>query len=137
VSDLRAEFGSDDVSAWTRSAAVDELDNMSLFGMPVGVADPGDMPLQKRGTENHFVRLGNDSKASPKANKPFVAENVLPPGNSGYVAPDGTTDEHYADQLQAFVDFRYKRLRFTDAEVNRDLESTRTIRSDGGEGHEG
>lgn len=134
VSDLRAEFESDDVSAWTRSAAVDELDNMSLFGMPVGVADPGDMPLQNRGTENHFVRLGNDSPEPAEGNRPFVAENVLPPGNSGYVAPDGTKDEHYADQLAEFVAFRYKRLRFTDAEVNRDLESTHTVRPETGSG---
>lgn len=125
VAGLREEFGTDDVSQWRRQARVDGLDNLALFGMPIGVGDAGDMPFVNRGTENHFVRLGGDGGPG------FRAENVLPPGNSGYVAPDGTQDEHYADQLEAFVAFEYKRLRFSRSEVARGTESLTTLRTDG------
>ncbi|WP_049972142.1 penicillin acylase family protein [Haladaptatus cibarius] len=118
VTALEEEYGCD-VSNWQQSAEVDELDNMALFGMPIGVGDAGDMPFLNRGTENHIVRMGAEIRA----------ENILPPGNSGYVAPDGTTDEHYDDQLEMFVAFEYKDLLFTDDEVDEATESEKTIQS--------
>ncbi|UHQ98979.1 penicillin acylase family protein (plasmid) [Natrinema zhouii] len=104
-------------SSWRTEARIADLNNMALFGMPIGVSDAGDMPWVNRGTENHIVQLSDDPKA----------ENVLPPGNDGYIAPDGTTGEHYNDQLQLFIDFEYKQLLFADEEVNAATESTREI----------
>ncbi|WP_435348625.1 penicillin acylase family protein [Haloarchaeobius sp. HRN-SO-5] len=124
VADLESEFGSD-VGSWRADAIVDRLDNMALFGMPIGVGDAGNMPFLNRGTENHFVRLDTD-----EASQTFTAENVLPPGNSAYVAPDGTQDEHYADQLEEFLDFEYKTLLFTRSQVSKNQESTRSVHSD-------
>ncbi|SIR81062.1 penicillin amidase [Haladaptatus litoreus] len=118
VTALEDEYGCD-VSNWQQSAEVDELDNMALFGMPIGVGDAGDMPFLNRGTENHIVRMGAEIRG----------ENILPPGNSGYVAPDGTPDEHYDDQLEMFVAFEYKDLLFTDDEIDEATESEKTIQS--------
>ncbi len=111
--ELADQYG-DDVSGWRAEARLDELDNLALFGMPIGVGDAGDMPWVNRGTENHFVRMSDDP----------TAENILPPGNSGYVAPDGTTNPHYDDQLEMFVNFEYKPLLFDDAAVEAATEST-------------
>jgi penicillin amidase len=105
---------------WGSAAAVDELDNPSLFGVPIGVGDAGDLPAMNRGTENHFVRLSDDPQA----------ENVLPPGNSGYVTPDGTKSPHYDDQLELFVDFEYKDLLFADDAVEASTEATTTLTVD-------
>jgi penicillin amidase len=128
VSELRSEFG-DDPSEWREDVRPDELDNMALFGMPVGVGDPGDMPFLNRGTENHFVRVGDGE---------MRAENVLPPGESGYLAPDGARSPHYDDQLDLFLDFEYKPLRFTDGEVAAATQSTRTLEPTGvGNGDDG
>ena len=107
VAALEDEYGSD-VSAWRAEAEVDDLENVVLFGMPVGVGSAGRMPLMNRGTENHFVRMGDEVRA----------ENVLPPGNSGYLAPDGEPGPHYGDQLELFLAFDYKDLLFDDGEVN-------------------
>jgi len=71
-----------------------------------------------RGTENHVVRLAEDPQA----------ENILPPGNDGCVAPDGTTGDHYDDQLELFEEFEYKRLLFGDDEVDAATESTTELR---------
>lgn len=107
VEALEAEYG-ETVCEWRADVEIDPLDNAVLFGMPVGVGDAGEMPWVNRGTENHFVRIGD---------RPVRAENVLPPGNSGYVSPDGAVDDHYDDQLELFTDFEYKDLRFDDDEV--------------------
>ncbi|WP_439026398.1 penicillin acylase family protein [Haloarchaeobius sp. DT45] len=124
--ELEEQYG-EDVSSWRGEARIDELDNLALFGMPIGVGDAGDMPWMNRGTENHYVRLGDDP----------TAENVLPPGNSGYVAPDGTTGEHYDDQLDAFVDFEYKQLLFDDEDVRRNSSTSVVLQMDSdGDGDE-
>ncbi len=106
VAELRAEYG-ENVAEWESSPAIDPLSNQTLFGVPVGIGDAGEMPRMNRGTENHFVRLGEE----------IVAENVLPPGNSGHVGPDGSQSTHYDDQLNMFTDFQYKDLLFEPGEV--------------------
>ncbi|WP_193570694.1 penicillin acylase family protein [Halorubellus sp. JP-L1] len=134
VSELESEYETSDVSQWRASAQVEPLNNLSLFGVPIGVGDAGDMPFLNRGTENHFVRCGGDGGSGGSGK--FRAENVLPPGNSGYVAPDGTRDEHYADQLEDFVDFEYKTLRFYRSEVMPALDTLTVLMhdDDGGSG---
>ena len=112
---------------WREPARVAKLDNLALFGMPIGVGDAGDMPWLNRGTENHFVRLSDDP----------TAENVLPPGNDGYVAPDGTTADHYDDQIDLFVDFEYKPLLFDDAFVEIATESETVLGTGGADGSSG
>ena len=49
-----------------------------------------------RGTENDMIRF-RDGKVT------FCA--VTPPGQSGFIAPDGTKSSHYEDQLQLYADF--------------------------------
>ena len=107
-------------SAWRKSVRIEKFDNMALFGMPIGVTQAGEMAWVNRGTENHFVRLNDDP----------TAENVLPPGNDGYVAPDGSTTDDYADQLGLFKDFEYKRLLYDDSAVAAATRSTRTLARD-------
>lgn len=56
-----------------------------------------------RGTQNDLVEL-----------RPWGVEgyNVCPPGASGFVAPDGTRDEHYSDQMEMYRTFQYKPMYF-------------------------
>ncbi|SDQ22015.1 penicillin acylase family protein [Natronobacterium texcoconense] len=107
VAALEDEYGPD-VSEWRSEAEVIDLENVTLFGVPVGVEEAGEMPWLNRGTENHFVRIGDGVEH---------AENVLPPGNSGYRSPDDEPAPHYADQLELFLEFEYKDLLFADGEV--------------------
>jgi penicillin amidase len=106
-----------DPSTWRADAALHNFNNLALFGMPIGVTSAGDSALMNRGTENHFVRLSDDP----------TAENILPPGNDGYVAPDGSTGAHYDDQLSMFENFEYKDLLFGDSEVDAATESTQEV----------
>ncbi|MDG5761285.1 penicillin acylase family protein [Natronococcus sp. A-GB1] len=120
VAELEEEYGLD-VDDWRADVAVDDLENVVLFGMPVGVGDAGELPFMNRGTENHFVRIGDEV---------VCAENVLPPGNSGYVSPDGEPAPHYDDQLDLFLAFEYKELLFEDGEVAAATVDQRVLRPD-------
>jgi penicillin amidase len=113
VSDLADQYDGEPAT-WRSEAALHTFNNLSLFGMPIGVTSAGNTAMMNRGTENHFVRLSE----SP------TAENILPPGNDGYVAPDGSTGDHYDDQLSMFENFEYKRLLFADDDVQAATEST-------------
>jgi penicillin amidase len=85
--------------------------------MPIGVTSAGSTARMNRGTESHFVRMSDDP----------TAEIILPPGNDGYVAPDGSTGPHYDDQLSMFENFKYKDLLFGDDEIDAATESTQEI----------
>jgi penicillin amidase len=61
-----------------------------------------------RGTENNLSVLRADGIRS---------FDVTPPGQSGFVAPNGAKSPHYEDQLLLFRDFEYKPKAFTRQEV--------------------
>ena len=70
---------------------------------------------QNRGTENNMVVL-----------RPGAIEGweVTPPGQSGFIAPDGTKDDHYDDQFGMYHRFERKRTWFypEDVEANKQTE---------------
>ena len=69
---------------------------------------------QNRGTENNMIVL------KPGA---IVGWEVAPPGQSGYVAPDGTTSKHYDDQMDMYHGFGKKRMWFYQADVEANMRS--------------
>lgn len=52
---------------------------------------------------------------------------VAPPGESGFVAPDGTRANHYDDQMGLFENWQCKPVWFTPAEVDSHLESATAL----------
>jgi len=63
-----------------------------------------------RGTENNMIVFGEDG---------IVAYEVTPPGQSGFVAPDGTKSPHYDDQLTMYGDFKKKRIWLSEEDVEK------------------
>ncbi len=61
-----------------------------------------------RGTENNMVVFAEGS---------VRAMQVLPPGQSGFVAPDGTTSPHFADHAAMFDAHEAAPVWFTVEEV--------------------
>jgi penicillin G amidase len=90
----------------------------------VGVPQAGDdeflwLPVyMNRGSENNLVVLSAEGVHS---------FDVTPPGQSGFVAPDGTRSRHYQDQLAMFAAFELKPQAFTRAEVEAAAADTTTI----------
>lgn len=74
---------------------------------------------QNRGTENNMTVF--DAKG-------VHAVDVVAPGQSGFVAPDGTPSVHTRDQFDLYNRFGNKRVWFTDAEVRATATSVETLR---------
>ena len=119
LSNLTSEFGSD-MSTWLLPAVQQRFATTNFNGIPQ--ASAGEelfLPINmNRGTENHMVVL-----------RPFGLKgvNVCPPGQSGFVAPDGTEDPHYQDQMNLYQEFEYKDMLFNPYDIIKNAESYKTL----------
>jgi penicillin amidase len=120
LSDLSSEFGTDDMSQWLLPTVPQRFVTTNFNGIPQ--ANPAEelfLPVNmNRGTENHMVAL------KPSGLKGI---NVCPPGQSGFVAPGGTTDPHYQDQMELYRDFEHKDMLFYPNDVTNNAESYQTL----------
>lgn len=92
----------------------------NFFGIPQANAKEAwhQAEYQNRGTENDMIVFGM------KANKGEVqAWDVVAPGQSGFVSPDGTPAKHYHDQLDLYKTFDRKSLWLSKQDVEAHKES--------------
>lgn len=75
-------------------------------------------PDQKRGTMSMMVVFRNGKVSMCDA---------VPPGQSGYIAPDGRKDPHYDDQQRLYTGFDCKPRRISPEEVDAHTVSTRRL----------
>lgn len=66
-------------------------------------------PYMNRGTQNDRIVLGDG-----------IADlcTVGPPGQSGFIAPDGTRSRHYSDQMDMYRSFQCKTDQLTEQSVD-------------------
>ena len=102
---LAEEYGSEDVAAWRLPLDQHVFATENYLGIPQASADEGLAvgTAMNRGTENDMIRFA-DGKVS------FCA--VTPPGQSGFIAPDGAKSPHYADQLALYEEFECRAQAF-------------------------
>lgn len=94
----------------------------NFFGVPQANADEAvhQAEYQNRGTENDMIVFGAQGEE-------VQAWDVVAPGQSGFVAPDGTPAKHYRDQLEMYKTFGRKPLWLTHDEVSAHKESEEVI----------
>jgi penicillin amidase len=107
------------MSKWLLPVVPQRFVTTNFNGIPqVPQANPDEelfLPVNmNRGTENHMVVL------RPVGLK---GVDVCPPGQSGFVATDGTTNPHYQDQMVLYRDFKYKDMLFYPNDVSKNAES--------------
>src|SRR5690606_21652369 len=109
-----------DPGTWLLEARPKTWDPLSPAEVPWSGADEKfvSKPDQKRGTMNvmYVFRNGKVSMC-----------DATPPGQSGFVAPDGTPDPHYKDQLQLYTSFDCKQRPVTPAEIDALTVSQQTL----------
>jgi penicillin amidase len=105
ISNLQAKYLTADMSKWLLPVVPQEFFFTNYNGIPQ--ADPDEnlfLPIQmNRGTENHMVVLDH---------KGVSGVNVCPPGESGFVSPQGVKDPHYQDQMELYNTFGAKPMLF-------------------------
>lgn len=100
VAELAAEQGADQ-EQWLTEVRGLAFSTRNFLGVPqAGEDEVLTLPAyMNRGTQNHQVRFA-DGDVEMCA--------VAPPGQSGFVSPQGEKDEHYRDQLNLYRDFECK-----------------------------
>ncbi|HRW18474.1 MAG TPA: penicillin acylase family protein [Dermatophilaceae bacterium] len=117
---LRASKGVDP-TGWTTPISRMAYSYRNFLGVPQ--AAPSEQLLgpqyMNRGTENNMAVLGAG------ADRLCL---VAPPGQSGFVAPDGTKSPHYDDQLALYASFGCRDEHLTQREVSEATVSTTVLR---------
>lgn len=121
VAQLRSQYG-DDMRQWLTPVAEHFYLTNNFLGIPqAGSGEALKNPVfMNRGTENDLIVFGRDGKVT--------SCEVAPPGQSGFIAPDGTRSKHYQDQLEMFGRFGCKPTWLDPKDVDRNLESKAILR---------
>ncbi len=109
VQALTREQG-DVIAQWRLRASPMRWQPFNFRGVPQALPDAAQqLPAYlNRGSENNvFVATGRG----------IEARDVIPPGQTAFIAPSGEAGPHNTDQLQLFADFAYKAVPFTPAQV--------------------
>lgn len=117
---LRQAYGQDP-AAWKIPAPPMVFAPKNFFGVPQADAKAVlcYRATQNRATENNMTVFDGKS---------VRAVDVVAPGQSGFVAPDGTPSPHTRDQFDLYNTFGSKRVWFTADEVRRNATSEETLR---------
>ena len=119
LNQARARFGADP-SHWTEAAAPHLFSVNNYAGVPQTTdTAPISLPVRmNRGTENDRIVFSHGRAE-------YCA--VMPPGESGFIAPDGQRGPHHDDQLALYRDFRCKPGWITSQEADRHAVSVKTL----------
>lgn len=119
MADLEKRYGKD-TAKWRTPVTRHAFLTSNFIGAPQAGADELlTLPsFMNRGSQNDKVVLGA---------RGVTLCTAAPPGQSGFVAPDGRKSAHYADQMTLFKDFGCKSEALTPAEVDRQAESTKQL----------
>lgn len=117
---LSKEFGSDNVADWRMRLDQHVFETKNYLGIPQAGADEAIAigTFMNRGTQSDMIRF-DQGQVSVCA--------VTPPGQSGFIAADGSKGPHYDDQLKLYEDFACRKQAFYPDDVERAAVSRRTI----------
>ena len=115
VQQLQASHG-ENLASWRLAVGTRPYRTSNFLGIPQTFEDESlSTPLeQNRGTENNMFIMHADR---------VIGWEVTPPGQSGFVAPDGSRHAHYNDQLDMYQEFGRKRTWFYADEVEANKKS--------------
>ena len=119
VATITAEQGPD-AALWRTKASTTLFRTQNFMGIPQARhADTMALPaLMNRGTENNMAVLGADG---------IELYDIMPPGQSGFTAPDGTPSPHRDDQLALYGAYGRKRQWLTRDEALANTELAHTL----------
>lgn len=108
------------LSEWRLQAHPMQWQPYNFRGVPQAREDAGvSLPAyMNRGSENNlFIATGDG----------IVARDVIPPGQSGFQAIDGSRDQNTDNQMKMYADFEYKDVPFAVEQVRKSATSTHTL----------
>ncbi len=123
VKQLEAKFGNNP-SDWKLPVVPMHFFTNNFLGVPQANQEEATQThiAMNRGTENNLVVFSGQSTVE--------SYEVVAPGQSGFIAPDGTPSLHYQDQLSLYEDFEYKQTWLSEKDVSANMKSVEVIDTD-------
>lgn len=118
-SDLSKHFNNQSIDKWLSPVAKTHYLSNNFLGIPQSESTITRCLAMNRGTQNDLVIFKKNGKDS--------FNDVVAPGQSGFVRPDGTTSAHYQDQLSMYCDYDYKEVPFSISDVKKQASSIQII----------
>ena len=118
IDHLTKKYGTSDMEKWLKKNKKGYFLPSHLAGAPTSLVDPITVKYMDRGSENHIVDCTWPT---------VTAEDIVPPGQSGFINKDGVKDKHFDDQLDMFLNWEYKPMLLKKGEILIDTESTEII----------
>lgn len=114
VTKLTSAYGAN-TDDWHEPVPATRFNNVNFLGIPQALdsAVLDDMPDMNRGTENNMT-VFSDGK--------HVGYEVVPPGQSGFIDPNGVKAKHYDDQYLMYQNLERKRTWLNDQDVEANIE---------------
>jgi penicillin G amidase len=109
-------FGSE-INDWLFPVAISSFSNRNFLDIPQAGEDEivSTNIFMNRGTENNQVIFGLDGT--------ITALEAVPPGQSGFIDPDGNKSKYYGNQLEYYDTFNYKEIWLDIEDVNAHADS--------------
>ncbi|CAI2487996.1 penicillin acylase family protein [Serratia proteamaculans] len=119
LNDLEKSQG-EKMSAWHTKVSNTTYQTKNFLNIPQAGSDEHiqNRLAMNRGTENDMVVF---------TDKGVTGVEVTPPGQSGFIAPDGKRSKHFDDQLSLFGDMKNKRTWLSSNDVQANTASQETI----------
>ncbi|MHC9543339.1 MAG: penicillin acylase family protein [Vulcanimicrobiota bacterium] len=123
VTKIKEKYGNDP-SKWLKKADTLDLSlRMARLGdLPFSCGEKLTLPYQNRGS---VVLIVEASKIWVKG------VDAMPPGESGFVSKDGKASSHLKDQLNLYIDRKYKDMLFCPEDVQHHTESEKVLEYNG------
>lgn len=120
IAALESQFGTN-LAEWKTPVATHLFKPQNFLGIPQANADEGITlaPFMNRGTENNLIVF--------KGGKAVSLCTVAPPGQSGFVNPNGVKSPHYADQLELYKSFGCKEEHLDQGAVRADAKNVKVL----------
>jgi len=127
LSELALEQPDKKVGEYRLKTAMDSFHPVTVLGyflqQPItsSVGELAQFPKVDRGTENHIVNLELGA---------ITGVNITAPGTSGFISQSGERGKHFDDQVQMFVNFKYKPMLFYQDAVRGSAEASTVVEQD-------
>ncbi|MCF8473641.1 MAG: penicillin acylase family protein [Emcibacter sp.] len=123
LSSLTAKFGKD-MSQWHLPVPATRFKHVNFLGIPQALPTyvRDDMPAMNRGTENNMTVFHEDFNADGP-----TGYEVVPPGQSGFIAPNGDKAKHYDDQYLMYQNLQKKQTWLSQKDVTDNTARTYTL----------
>lgn len=115
---LSEQYSAKPMNEWLSKTKTMSFIPASMLGVPMTLSSVDGVNYMDRGSQNHIILMGK---------KKIVGENIVAPGTSAFIGKDGKANAHFSDQINLFINWKYKPMYLDRTDLAGRLESTEIL----------